>query len=102
MTPEAAVKKQVRRILDDFHIYYFFPPANGYGRAGIPDIIGCVFGRFIAIECKAGKGKTTALQDRELDRIANAGGFVFVVNEHNQDDLKEQLQCLIQQASHNA
>ena len=99
MTPEVKVKKQVRRILDDLHIYHFLPPANGYGRAGVPDIIGCVLGRFIAIECKAGKNKTTALQDRELESIQKAGGFAFVVNEHNLDQLQEELTWLIQRSS---
>lgn len=95
MTPEAKVKAAVRRILDALDTYYFFPPANGYGRAGIPDIIGCKHGRFIAIECKAGKNTTTALQDRELERITAAGGFAFVANEHNLNELKERLECLI-------
>ena len=96
MTPEAKVKKKVREILDDLGIYYFFPPANGYGRAGIPDVIGCFNGRFIAIECKAGKGKTTALQERELERIADAGGYSVVVNEDNLAELKEQLWLMTQ------
>lgn len=94
MTPEAKVKANVRKLLDVLEMYYFFPPANGYGRAGIPDIVGCLHGRFVAIECKAGKNKTTALQDRELERITAAGGFAFVANEHNLDELKEKLQCL--------
>lgn len=91
MTPEAKVKKQVRAMLDDLGIYNFMPPANGYGRAGIPDIIGCYNGRFIAIECKAGKGTTTALQERELSRIREARGFAYVANEHNINDLRELL-----------
>ena len=68
-TPESKVKKQVRIILDELGIYHFMPPANGYGRAGIPDIVGCYNGRFVAVECKAGKNTTTALQERELSRI---------------------------------
>ncbi len=102
MTPEAAVKQKVRRLLDALQIYYFFPPANGYGRAGIPDVIGCINGRFVAIECKAGKNKTTALQDRELARIQDAGGFAFIANEHNQPELKEKLEWLISQSSPSA
>ena len=102
MTPEAKVKQQVRRMLDEMGIYYFFPPANGYGRAGIPDIIGCCLGRFIAIECKAGKNTTTALQERELQRITDAGGFSFIANEHNQDELRGHLLCLTQSTSPNA
>jgi len=87
-TPEAKVKANVRKLLDELKIYHFMPPANGFGRAGIPDIIGCMDGQFIAIECKAGKGTTTALQDRELDAISNHGGTTFIANEHNLDELK--------------
>jgi Holliday junction resolvase len=89
VTPEARVKKKVRLILDELGIYNFMPPANGYGRAGIPDIIGCYSGRFIAVECKAGKGVVTELQKRELERIKNAGGLAYVINESNVDQLKE-------------
>ncbi len=87
-TPEWKVKKAVRILLDTMGIYHFMPPANGFGRAGIPDIIGCMDGHFIAIECKAGKGKTTALQDRELNAILNHGGTVFIAREHNIPDLE--------------
>jgi Holliday junction resolvase len=93
-TPEAKVKAAVRKLLVDFGIYYFSPSANGYGRAGIPDIICCFGGRFIAIECKAGKGVTTALQDRELAAIRTAGGMTVVVNETNIQELKEKLQWM--------
>jgi Holliday junction resolvase len=87
-TPESKVKTSVRKLLDVLKIYHFMPPANGFGRAGIPDIIACMDGHFIAIECKAGKGQTTPLQDRELNAILNAGGTVFIAREHNLDDLK--------------
>lgn len=89
LTPEAKVKKKVKEILDQMGVYHFSPMQNGMGRAGIPDIIGCLGGQFIAIECKAGKGKTTALQERELNRILNAGGYALVVNETNIDQLWE-------------
>jgi Holliday junction resolvase len=93
-TPEGKVKADVRKLLVEYGIYYFSPAANGFGRAGIPDIIGCVQGRFLAIECKAGKGTTTALQDRELAAIRTAGGMALVVNENNIQDLKERLQWM--------
>lgn len=91
-TPEKRVKLQVRKVLDELGIYYFFPPGMGLGRAGIPDIIACYNGLFLAIECKAGKGKTTALQERELNAIRTAKGLAFVINEENMDNLKELLQ----------
>ena len=93
-TPEWKVKTAVRKMLDAFDIYHFMPPANGFGRAGIPDIVGCMDGHFIAIECKAGKGKTTALQDRELNAILNHGGTVYVAREDNLEDLQQLLMGL--------
>ena len=93
-TPEKLVKDKVKKMLDSLGIYHFSPPGMGLGRAGIPDLVCCYNGRFLGIECKAGKGKTTALQERELDAIRAAGGFAFVVRETNLEELKEQLTCL--------
>ena len=81
MTPEGKVKAWVKRTLDSFGTYYFMPVSNGMGRHGIPDVICCHYGHFLAIECKAGKGKTTALQDRELLRIRSTGGHALVVTD---------------------
>ena len=102
MTPEAKVKAKVRKLLDELRIYYFFPATHGYGRSGVPDIIGCFMGLFVAIECKAGKGKLTVLQEREIAAIVAAGGFTFVAREDNIDELKEKLTCLIQELLPNA
>jgi len=101
MTPEAKVKLNVRRILDGLGIYYFLPASNGYGRAGIPDVILCMDSLFGAVECKAGKGKLSALQERELAAIEKAGGFTFVARENNMDELKEALTCWIHSHSKN-
>ena len=94
MTPEARCKQRVKSILDAAQVYYFLPPGVGYGRAGIPDIICCVNGFFLAIECKAGKGKTTALQDRELGRIRTAGGTAIVI--YDTDDEMRYLHTRLQ------
>jgi Holliday junction resolvase len=82
-TPESKVKAAVKKILDAHGVYHFSPAANGYGRVGVPDIICCVNGYFLALECKAGKGKTTALQDRELVAITKAGGVSVVITEES-------------------
>ncbi len=82
-TPENLVKARVVKVLKAQGVYYFFPATYGMGRSGVPDIICCVDGNFLAIECKAGKGKTTALQDVEIESIRRAGGTALVVNETN-------------------
>ena len=67
MTPEAKVKKQVKKILDDLGAYHFSPMMDGYGKSGVPDIIACYKGKFIGIECKAGKNTPTLLQIRNME-----------------------------------
>ena len=82
-TPEKRVKTKVEAVLKNEGAYYFFPATHGYGRSGVPDIIACVNGRFLAIECKAGGNKPTALQVREIENIRIAGGVAVVANEEN-------------------
>jgi len=83
MTPEAKVKASVVKLLKQYEVYYFFPATHGFGRSGVPDIVCCMNGIFVAIECKAGTGKLTALQDREIKRIRENKGIAFVINEQN-------------------
>lgn len=90
-TKENLVKKKVKAVLDELQVYHFSPMQNGMGRAGIPDIVACHGGKFIGIECKAGDNKPTALQERELNRILNAGGEAYVINEENIEQLREEL-----------
>ena len=78
-------------MLKAFGAYYFFPVMGGYGRSGIPDIIACYKGYFIAIECKAGFNKTTLLQDKELAAIATAGGITLVIREDTIELLQQEL-----------
>lgn len=82
-TPEKKVKDKVVSILKDAGAYYFFPATHGFGRSGVPDVVACVNGRFLAIECKAGGNKPTALQEREIKAIRAAGGVAIVVDENS-------------------
>ena len=88
MTPEKKVKTKVVAILKGFGAYYFYPVTGGYGASGVPDIVGCYKKRFFAIECKAGKGKTTALQEKNIAQIIAQGGLAIVVNEDNIEDVR--------------
>ena len=91
-TPENKVKTKLKKILDEMGIWHFSPYQAGMGRAGIPDIIGCYNGLFVAFECKANGNKPTALQQREIDAIRTARGIAFVVDENNVDEIKTLLQ----------
>ena len=87
-TPEVKVKKKVVAQLKALRAYYFYPITGGFGGSGVPDIIGCYKGKFFAIECKAGKGKTTALQEKNIAQIIAQGGLAMVINEDNIEDVR--------------
>ena len=71
-----AIKGYLKTVEDCF----FWKEHGGqFGQAGIPDIIICLGGRFIALEVKTEKGKPTALQEVTLRRIRKAGGTAEVV-----------------------
>ena len=86
-TPEGKVKKRAKELLDKMGAYYFMPATGGFGRSGVPDIVGCFNGVFFAVECKSGKNIPTALQEREMQNIKRAGGKAWVVNEENVEQL---------------
>jgi pantoate kinase len=90
-TPEAKVKKQIRKMLDEAGAYYAMPIGSGYGNSGVPDFLICSDGKFIAVEAKAGNNKPTALQEQHIAAIQTAGGIALVINENNLNTLKELL-----------
>ena len=86
MKKEEDVKKIVKAVLKDTaKCWWFMPSANGFGRAGIPDFVGCANGHAFAIETKFGKGVTTANQNREINAATFAGAEVWIVRETNVD-----------------
>lgn len=95
-TPENRVKADIKKILAANHVYYAMPMGTGYGKSGVPDFLCCVSGYFLAIEAKAGKGTTTALQDREIAAIFDAGGTALIINENNLDELNSYIILLKQ------
>ena len=87
MTPEAKVKAKCVAQLKELGAVYFYPVTGGYGTSGVSDIVVCYQGLYIAIECKAGKNKLSALQKMFLEKVAAAGGLALMINESNVDNL---------------
>lgn len=99
MTPERKVKQRVVAELKRLGCYYFYPVTGGYGSSGVPDIVGCVKGRFFAIECKAGSNMPTALQAKNMEEIRKRSGFVLVIRETGFDQAIEMFEQWVANAS---
>jgi len=78
---EGDVKRAVKKLLDADKWFWWMPPANGFGKAGISDINAIKSGVFMAIETKFGSNKPTPLQIGFLNSVRSESGFAFVVNE---------------------
>lgn len=83
MTPEKHVENHIRKTFQTVggYIVKFFASPNT--NKGVPDLLGCLAGRFIALEIKRlHQGKPTPVQLKNLQQIANAGGIALVTNDH--------------------
>lgn len=98
MTPEGKIKAKIKDYLNALgpDCWYFMPSMTGYGRKGIPDVIGCYAGIPFAIEIKAdGKLKTaTPWQLRELQAFSRSGGIAMLVD--SKDRVEEAFDHAIQ------
>ena len=89
-TPEGRVKNRLKYLFKRLDVWHFMPQAGAFGKAGIPDFVLIVEGRFVGVECKAGKSKRpTLLQQLPMEGIEKAGGKCFVVYDYDtQDELE--------------
>lgn len=71
-----AIQNYLKKIPD---LFSWKEHGGQFGTAGIPDIIVCYRGKFIAFECKVGKNKTTVLQEITIRQMLKAGGWATVV-----------------------
>ncbi len=82
MTPEGIVKRDIKRVLVEFGVWYYMPQPGPYQVAGIPDFIGITpwDGKFLGIEAKGPAGKATANQERVVAEINANGGVAIITN----------------------
>ena len=78
------IKAEIKKFGFKFH-------AGTYTQSGIPDLIYCINGRFVAIEVKKEKGKPTELQKRKIKKIIQDGGVAVIVKPSQFEDLKKLL-----------
>ena len=77
---ESQLVENIKKYLKSVPELFFWKEHGGqYGTAGIPDLIVCYRGKFIAFEVKTPKGKPTLLQTVTIRQITRAGGYATIV-----------------------
>lgn len=78
---EKTIENQIKRYLDSIGAWHIKTHGNMFSKAGTPDIIACVNGRFVGIEVKRPDGgKVSALQKAKIKLIRASGGVAFVAD----------------------
>lgn len=73
---ETSFKEKVLKDLKYFKAAYYIKTQER-GRRGVPDIIGCINGKFFALELKTDTGKLDELQLFTLGKIRVSQGFAL-------------------------
>ena len=91
---ESDIVRAILKYLKTVPECFFWKEHGGmYGTAGIPDIICCYCGKFVAFEVKTETGRTTALQDSVINKIQKCGGKAVVVR--SVDDVRAVLEEMV-------
>ena len=81
---ESAIKVSIQKALKKAGVWELKVNPGGRMRAGVPDLICCYLGLFVAFEVKRVGGKPTKLQKYEMNKINDSGGMAFLVTSASQ------------------
>lgn len=80
MAAEKQFENRVKKFLKERGCWVLkYWAGGGFTRSGVPDLLVCCDGFFIAVELKASRGKPSELQLRELHRIRDSGGIAVLL-----------------------
>lgn len=95
MAQEKNFENKIKTYLKNNGCWYVKYFANRMTKSGVPDILACVNGYFLAIEVKADKGKPSELQLWNREKIREAGGISLIAYPNQWEDLKLLIDDLI-------
>ena len=89
MAQEKNFENRIKKFLEDEGCWFVKFFANAYTKSGIPDILCCCNGYFLAIEVKAPNGKPSELQKWNVKKIRESYGYGVILYPDQFDDFKE-------------
>lgn len=91
---EKLFENQIKKYLKEQDCWYVKFFANSYTKKGIPDLLCCVNGHFVAIEVKAANGKPSELQEWNIQKIKDARGIGIILYPKDFNKFKQLVQTL--------
>ena len=96
MGEEKRIENSIKNWLEtNNHWYIKVQGGSNNPSSGVPDLLACVHGKFIGIEVKTPNGRTTKIQDYQIDQINKSGGIALVVTSLEQLRMELQDRAII-------
>lgn len=91
---EKQFENQVKAFLKEQGCWTLKTWSNGIQRKGVPDLLVCCNGWFLGIELKNEKGKPSALQLWNIEKIREADGVAIVLYPDQFENFKHMIRLL--------
>ena len=91
---EKDFEKQVKDYLQKHGCWILKTWSNGIQRKGVPDLLVCCKGYFVAVELKAENGHPSDLQLWNVEKIRKAGGIAVVLYPDEFEAFKQLIEYL--------
>ena len=91
---EKVFENKIKKLLKEKQAYYVKFFGCGITTAGTPDILACVNGHFLGIECKTDNGRLSELQRLKLKAIQSSGGIGIVAAPCSWYDVVKLINCV--------
>ena len=80
MGEEKRIENSIKNWLEtNNHWYIKVQGGSNNPSSGVPDLLACIKGTFVGIEVKTPTGRTTKIQDYQIDQINKSGGIAVVI-----------------------
>ncbi|MGN9164937.1 VRR-NUC domain-containing protein [Tissierellaceae bacterium HCP3S3_D8] len=86
---EKQFENKIKNFLKSHDIWYLKVWGGGYMKSGVPDILTCVNGYFVAIEVKGPNGKPSELQKYNIRKINESNGIGLILYPNQFEEFKE-------------
>lgn len=88
---EKNFENKVKTFLKSQNAWILKTWGGGMQRSGIPDLLCCVHGKFVAVEVKATRGKPSELQLWNVKKIKESGGIAVVLYPKDFEEFKKEI-----------
>lgn len=93
MAEEKTFENKIKKYLKEKCTWFIkYWGGGAFTKAGIPDLLVCYNGYFIAIEVKANHGKPELIQLVTLKKIRNAGGIGILLYPKDWENFKKEFE----------